>query len=59
MTLTKLFFRLVTCVRKEPPKMCVMSLKPNPFSMLTKVGNSFKTVKGIVFKPNFDAVIPG
>ena len=54
-----LFFRLVTRVLKGPPKMCVTSLKPNLILMLTNVGNSVKTMKAVVFTPNFDAVSPG
>ena len=56
---TLLFFRLDIRVRKGPLKMCVTSLKPNLILMLANVGNSFKTMKAIVFKPNFDAVSPG
>ena len=51
-------FRLVIRVRKGSPKMCDTPLKPNLNLMLTNVGNSFKTMKAIVFKPNFDAVSP-
>ena len=39
--------------------MCVTSLKPNLILMLTNVGNSVKTMKAVVFTPNFDAVSPG
>ena len=42
-----------------PPKMSVTSLKPNLILMLRNVRNIIKTMKAIVFTPNFNAIIPG